>query len=97
MSRPTPDQYPNLRCSRHINPRSHPTGRRSRPSWSSDEFDLYGERVTKRYKTFLATWRPAGGVIRVVLLGEEIRAVLRPGVTEAEIQATAEQLLSPAA
>jgi hypothetical protein len=53
--------------------------------------------VTKRYKTFLATWRPAGGVIRVVLLGEEIRAVLRPGVTEAEIQATAEQLLSPAA
>ena len=31
------------------------------------------------------------------LLGEEIRAVLRPGVTEAEIQATAERLLSLAA
>ena len=31
------------------------------------------------------------------MLGEEIRAVLRPGVTEAEIQATAERLLSLAA
>ena len=31
------------------------------------------------------------------LLGAEIRAVLRPGVTEAEIQATAERLLSLAA
>jgi hypothetical protein len=27
--------------------------------------------VTKTYKTFLATWRPAGGVIRVVLVREE--------------------------
>jgi hypothetical protein len=36
------------------------------------------------------TWRRA-------LLGEEIRAVLRPGVTEAEIQPTAERLLSLAA
>ena len=26
--------------------------------------------MTKRYKTFLATWRPAGGVIRVVLVNE---------------------------
>ena len=31
------------------------------------------------------------------LLGEEIRAVLRPGATEAEIQAVAERLLSLAA
>jgi hypothetical protein len=31
------------------------------------------------------------------LLGEEIRAVLRPGVTEAEIQATEERLLGLAA
>ena len=31
------------------------------------------------------------------LLGEEIRATLRPGATEAEIQATAERLLSLAA
>ena len=34
---------------------------------------------------------------RRALLGEEIRAVLRPGVTEEEIQATAERLLSLAA
>jgi hypothetical protein len=30
-----------------------------------------GEAATKRYKTFLATWRPAGGVVRVVLLEED--------------------------
>jgi hypothetical protein len=30
----------------------------------------YGERRTKTIKTFLATWRPAGGVIRVVLVRE---------------------------
>ena len=27
-------------------------------------------KVLKRYKTFLATWKPAGGVIRVVLVEE---------------------------
>jgi hypothetical protein len=31
----------------------------------------YGEKVTKTIKTFTATWRPAGGVIRVVLVKEE--------------------------
>jgi hypothetical protein len=31
----------------------------------------YGKVVTKTYKTFLATWRPAGGMIRVVLVREE--------------------------
>jgi hypothetical protein len=31
----------------------------------------YGARVTKTIKTFLATWRPAGGVIRVVLVQEK--------------------------
>ena len=30
----------------------------------------YGERVTKTIKTFLATWKPAGGVIRVVIVKE---------------------------
>jgi hypothetical protein len=29
-----------------------------------------GEAVTKRYKSFPATWRPAGGVVRVVILEE---------------------------
>ncbi len=41
-----------------------------RRGWSSDTFELYGEQVVKRYKTFLAIWRPAGGVIRVVLVDE---------------------------
>jgi hypothetical protein len=41
-----------------------------RRGWSTDTFDLYGEKAVKRYKTFLATWRPAGGVIRVVLVDE---------------------------
>jgi hypothetical protein len=178
-----------------------------RRGWSTETISLYGVATVKKYKTFLATWRPAGGAIRVVLvdeptgwrayfctdteasvadilttvsdrfslevafreckqvvgagqqqvrflwanvgafhvclwtytmteawawgreaedlvdrsaspwdkasrrpshadkrrawrrglLGEEIRAVLRPGATEAEIQATAERLLSPAA
>ena len=30
-----------------------------------------GLAVTKRYKTFLATWRPAGGVVRVVIVEED--------------------------
>ena len=29
-----------------------------------------GDEAVKRYKTFLATWRPAGGAIRVVLVDE---------------------------
>jgi hypothetical protein len=41
-----------------------------RRGWSSDTFDLYGEKVVKRFKSFLATWRPAGGAIRVVLVDE---------------------------
>ena len=41
-----------------------------RRGWSTGVFHLYGEATEKRYKTFLATWRPAGGVIRVVLVDE---------------------------
>jgi hypothetical protein len=41
-----------------------------RRGWSSDTFDLYGEKVLKKCKTFLATWQPAGGVIRVVRVDE---------------------------
>jgi hypothetical protein len=44
---------------------AHPGG------WMNEEMVLYGKPVTKTYKTFLATWRPAGGVIRVVLVKEE--------------------------
>jgi hypothetical protein len=38
--------------------------------WQEVTCVQYGVRVTKRVKTFLATWRPAGGVIRVVLVQE---------------------------
>lgn len=38
--------------------------------WVSDSFELYGKKVVKRYKTFRATWRPAGGEVRVVLVDE---------------------------
>jgi len=41
-----------------------------RRGWSSEVFDLYREKTVKRYKTFLATWRPSGGLIRVVLVDE---------------------------
>ena len=39
--------------------------------WQQVECVQYDEGVTKTIKTFLATWRPAGGVIRVVLVKEE--------------------------
>jgi hypothetical protein len=38
--------------------------------WQEVECEQYGERVTKTVKSFLATWRPAGGVIRVVVVQE---------------------------
>jgi SRSO17 transposase len=38
--------------------------------WATGTFTLYGKAVEKKYKTFEATWRPAGGVIRVVLVNE---------------------------
>jgi hypothetical protein len=41
-----------------------------RRGWQTGAFDLYGRQAVKTYKTFLATWRPAGGLIRVVLLDE---------------------------
>jgi hypothetical protein len=41
-----------------------------RRGWTTGTFNLYGEPTVKRYKTFVATWRPAGGAIRVVLVDE---------------------------
>jgi DDE superfamily endonuclease len=38
--------------------------------WATRRFTLYGKATVKRYKTFVATWRPAGGAIRVVLVDE---------------------------
>jgi DDE superfamily endonuclease len=41
-----------------------------RRGWATGTFTLYGKGTTKRYKTFAATWRPAGGAVRVVLVAE---------------------------
>jgi hypothetical protein len=39
--------------------------------WQQVECVQYGRRVTKQVKRFLATWRPAGGLIAVVLVKED--------------------------
>jgi hypothetical protein len=63
-----------------------------RRGWSSGIFELYGKRAKKRYKTFVAMWRPAGGLIRVVLVDEPEGWVAffctDPNATVAEILAT---------
>jgi hypothetical protein len=41
-----------------------------RRGWEQVECVQYRQRGTKTYKTFLATWKPAGGVIRVVIVQE---------------------------
>lgn len=41
-----------------------------RRGWVTGTFTLYGKPTPKRYKSFAATWRPAGGAIRVVLVDE---------------------------
>ena len=38
--------------------------------WQTGTFKLYGKEQRKKYKTFLATYQPAGGMIRVVLVKE---------------------------
>jgi hypothetical protein len=42
-----------------------------RHGWQTGAFVLYGKAVTKTFKTFLATYKPAGGLIRVVLVRED--------------------------
>lgn len=42
-----------------------------RERWEVAECTVYGRTVTKLYKTFLATYRPVGGVIRVVIVEED--------------------------
>jgi hypothetical protein len=39
--------------------------------WQTIRCKLYNEEVTKIYKTFLATYRPVGGMIRVVIVRED--------------------------
>jgi hypothetical protein len=38
--------------------------------WQTATFTLYGKASKKKYKTFLATYEPVGGLIRVVLVQE---------------------------
>jgi hypothetical protein len=58
-------------------------------SWQQVECVQYGERLTKTIKTFLATWRPAGGLIRVVIAREQDGWLpyfsINPGATAVEI------------
>jgi len=43
-----------------------------RQGWQTLAAVLYGgEKVTKTYKTFLATWQPLGGTLRVVIVREQ--------------------------
>jgi hypothetical protein len=42
-----------------------------RNGWETASCTVYGKTVTKLYKTFLATYRPVGGVIRVVIVEED--------------------------
>jgi hypothetical protein len=42
-----------------------------RDGWQTAQCTIYGKTVTKLYKTFLATYRPVGGVIRVVIVEED--------------------------
>jgi DDE superfamily endonuclease len=60
-----------------------------RQGWVEEEMTLYGEKVLKTYKTFLATWQPAGGAIRVVVVKEEegwfAFFCIDPNATPAEI------------
>lgn len=57
--------------------------------WQQVECSQYGERVTKQVKRFVATWRPAGGPIVVVLVKEEDGWLaffcLDPGATAEEV------------
>lgn len=61
----------------------------ARGGWHTDEFDIYGRFEDVTYKTFLATWRPAGGVIRVVLVKNDVGWVAYfctdPGATAADV------------
>jgi hypothetical protein len=62
--------------------------------WTTGLFKLYGKPAKKRYKTFVATWRPVGGAIRVVLV-DEPRGWVAFFCTD--IEATVEEILSAVA
>lgn len=62
--------------------------------WQTIQALLYGERVEKKIKTFLATWPSVGGRLRVVLVQEEHGWVAYFGT---DVSATAAQLLEAVA
>jgi hypothetical protein len=66
-----------------------------RHGWQQVECVQYGKRVSKTIKTFVATWRPAGGAIRVVLVKEEDGTWLAFFCTK--VTATAQEILERAA
>lgn len=62
----------------------------ARGGWTTEEVGVYGRREEKTFKTFLAAWGPAGGVIRVALVKQERNAwvayfTTNPEATAAEI------------
>jgi DDE superfamily endonuclease len=62
--------------------------------WQQIECVQYGKQVVKTIKTFLATWRPAAGRIRVVLVKEEESWV---AFFSTNAEATAEEILEAVA
>jgi len=70
--------------------RMHLARRAAQPhGWQQVECLVYGKRVVKTIKTFLATYPPAGGLIRVVIVKEEAGCefffCLEPQATPCEI------------
>lgn len=70
--------------------RMHLARRAAQPhGWQQVECFAYAKRVVKTIKTFLATYRPAGGLIRVVIVKEEAGCeyffCLEPQATACEI------------
>jgi len=62
---------------------------RNKGGWKTVELVLYGRKIEKTFKTFLATWRPVGGSIRVVLVKESVGPIAffctDPAATVAQI------------
>lgn len=66
-----------------------------RQGWQTAELVLYGEKVVKTFKTFLATYPPVGGTIRVVVVREKDGSWLPFFCTDT--QATVTQILTAVA
>jgi DDE superfamily endonuclease len=62
--------------------------------WQQVECEQYGQRVTKTVKTFLASWRPARGLVRVVVVKEDDGWL---AFLCTKVEATAAEVLSAAA